>query len=110
MSLNTKALNVLVAIVPTFIASLPLAPAREELKAIPNHESETVLRTNNATTNLRFEAQRLLDPIPENHTTHELSKTIHREATEALEEVFHLFLTCLDNVTDSCELHEMVRV
>ena len=109
MILDTKALDVFVAVVPTFIASLPHAPARENVVTTLNSESETILRTHNAIRTLHFEALRLSKSIPEDHTTYELSAGDHGEATSALEDIFHLFLGCLDDPTDSVELHEMVR-
>jgi hypothetical protein len=109
MILDTKALDLLVAVVPTFIASLPHAPAREHVATIPNTETETILRTHNAIRNLRFEAHRLLDSIPEEHTAYKISAADHGEATSALEDIFHLFLGCLDDPNDSVELDEMVR-
>jgi hypothetical protein len=110
MFLNTKAIDVLEAIVPTFIASLPHAPARNKVEAEPSTRSEMILRTHNAITTLRFEMYRLSEVIPKNHTAYDLSTTDHEEATSALEELFHLFLGCLDDPTDSVELHEMVSM
>jgi hypothetical protein len=104
MLLDTRALDVFVAVVPTFIASLPHAPTRENVETV----SKSVLRTHNAITTLRFEVSQLLESVPKDHAAYELSAPDHEEATSALEDIFHLFLGCLDNPTDSVELHEMV--
>ena len=108
MLLDTRALDVFVAVVPTFIASLPHAPARKNVEIVPSTKSESELRTHNAITTLRFEVSRLLESIPKDHTAYGLSAADHEEATSALEDIFHLFLGCLDGPTDSVELHEMV--
>lgn len=104
MLLDTRALEVFVALVPTFIASLPHAPTRTNVETV----SRSVLRTHNAITTLRFEVSQLLKSIPKDHTAYELSTADHEEATSALEDIFHLFLGCLDDPNDSVELHEMV--
>jgi len=109
MLLDTDALDVFVAIVPTFVASLPHAPARNKVETVPNTMSETALRTHNAIRTLRFEAYRLSESIPKDHTAYALSAADHKEATSALEDIFHLFLGCLDDPIDNTELREMVR-
>ncbi|OWY55928.1 hypothetical protein AALT_g11255 [Alternaria alternata] len=107
MLLDTDALDVFVAIVPTFVASLPHAPARNKVETVPNTMSETALRTHNAIRTLRFEAYRLSESIPKDHTAYALSAADHKEATSALEDIFHLFLGCLDDPIDNTELREM---